>query len=212
MGQLTLKMGAMWQLSLSPSLTISFYSHQQWQASSLGVSHSRDQTDCTFAWVSIRKIKCPYELPFDLQTSRKILCLLAQFSYQTYILYIYTIYVCESGLTMLVFVQAIAMLSILQLTFNLFILCIFSEHIGACLFTHNGWRPLLHRPWVFRAPGHLRFRLRYLGRWESGAVLQDVDVRWHTWNCALLTCRSHLPQTFTIQGKCSCHSRSLGYS
>lgn len=76
------------------------------------------------------------------------------------------------------------------------------ESGGAGLVANHGRRSVLHRSRVLRAAGHVRFRLRHLGRRESRTIVQDVDVRRHTGDCAVLACRSHFPQTFAVQSEC----------
>lgn len=54
-------------------------------------------------------------------------------------------------------------------------------------------------PEFLRKTRHLRQRFRHLGRREPGAVLQDVDVRGHAGNSALLTCGAYIPETVPLQ-------------
>lgn len=77
------------------------------------------------------------------------------------------------------------------------------EHRRTRLLTHNGRRTFLHRQRVLRSTGHLWLWIWYLGRWESGAILQDLDVRRHPGDSSLLSRGTHIPETFALQGKCN---------
>lgn len=52
---------------------------------------------------------------------------------------------------------------------------------------------------ILRKTGHLRQRLRHLGRREPRAVLQDVDVRRYPGDRTLLPRGPHLPQAVAVQ-------------
>lgn len=64
---------------------------------------------------------------------------------------------------------------------------------------HHGGRSLRHRQGLLRAPRDLRLRLRHLGRREPRALLQDVDVRGHPGDRAVLPRGPHLPQALPLQ-------------
>ncbi|GIY95749.1 hypothetical protein CEXT_505611 [Caerostris extrusa] len=65
--------------------------------------------------------------------------------------------------------------------------------------SHNGWRSALHQQGFLRASGHLRQRIRYLGRRKLGAFLQNVDVRRVPGDLALLPRGAHLPEEEPLQ-------------